>query len=195
MKKRKTLIITLFLIVVIFLTVYAVLPAKNVQYYTYSQNKSVAESLLNIGGAKLHNKFLELTLNEGNVNEILSSIDNLQQYRVVLNDSDADFHIPMTVMKVIKTDIDVKFDVKVENNKLKFTVKESRFGKMNIDNKRVLEYVKDGTYNDINVEKSGNDIYVSCKYLIFEDAKIKNNELFVKTSIDIKGILNSLKNL
>lgn len=195
MKKSKKLIaFGIVIIVALFGIVYAVMPSKDIKYYMASQKKPLAESLMNVSGAKIKNNSLELTLNEKNINEVISSIDNLNEYRVVLNSDDADVYIPVTFMKLIKTNINVKLDIKAENNKLRLIVKESRLGKIKIDNKRVMKYVKEGTYNDIRVEKSANDIYVSNESLKFDDAYIKNNELFVKSHVDIKGIIDSLMN-
>lgn len=194
--KRKNYIIIAVIAVIAFIATmaYAVTPEKNVKYYTQYQKKTFTESLVNISGAKLKNKYLELSLSEEDLNELISSIENVNEYRVILNEKDADVYIPVKFMKVINTNVKVSFDVKAEEGSLKFTIKESKLGKMKISNKHIMKYVKDGTYNNFNVEKRDNSIYVSNKIIIFNEADVKNNELFVKCTLDLKGIVNELTN-
>lgn len=194
MKKKNAIIVVIAVIAFIATIAYAVTPEKNVNFYTNYKKKSFVELLANIKGAKFKNKHLELNLNEENLNELISSIENVGEYRVVLNEKDADVYIPVKFMKVIKTNVKVTFDIRAEDGGLKFTIKESKLGKMKINNKHIINYVKNGTYDKFNVEKRDSSIYVTNKLMIFNEATVGNNELFVKCTLDLKKIANELTN-
>ena len=195
MKKKNAIIIVVIAVIAFIATIaYAVTPEKNVKYYTQYQKKTFTESLVNISGAKIKNKYLELTLNEEDLNKLISSIENVNEYRVVLNEKDADVYVPVKFMKVINTNVKVSFDVKAEDGGLNFTIKESKLGKIKINNQHIMKYVKNGAYDKFNVEKRDSSIYVTNKLMIFNEATVKNNELIVKCTLDLKEIVNELTN-